>query len=573
MAVARRWAVLVVSAVPTVFSAWLFVLLARAEGWSSLDTVRLILSTICIFWLVWGAASGMLGLLAPRRPALARVAPSANRTAILMPIYHEDPPSTFARVAAISNRLTALAAHDGFDIFILSDSQQFEAAAREALWLERLLTDCAGREHIFYRRRAKNTGRKAGNVEDFIRRSGGAYSYALVLDADSLMDAEAILTMTARMDASPRLGLLQTLPTIVHAQSIFGRAMQFATHLYSPVYARGAALLQGGEGPFWGHNAIFRIDAFAACCGLPELQGRPPFGGQILSHDYVEAALLARGGYDVLLDPQIGGSFEEGPDNIVDFAKRDQRWCQGNLQHSRVLLAPQLPVWNRLTLLQGIMAYLMPSLWLMLLIVSIVATQISPHAYWPSRPSWTGWAMIAIVATVLVVPKLAITARASLMGAGPGLFVSVLAEIVLSTFIAPIILMFQIRAVARVLFGFDGGWPASNRTDSVLHLGQAWAASWWITCCGAAGFASVMVVAPHLAIWSVPVALPMILAPVIIAFTSRPMTLTWLFRVPEEVSPSPVLREWRAIHQGWTGPQRVPAEQDFTAGGAANVLG
>ncbi len=572
MAVARRWGVFVVSAVPTLFSAWLFVLLARAEGWSSLDTLRLILSTICVFWLIWGAASGMLGLMMPRRPALRRVAPSPNRTAILIPIYHEDPPSTFARVAAISNRLTAIDAHDNFDLFILSDSQRLDAAARETVWLERLLTDCAGREHIFYRRRAKNIGRKAGNVEDFIRHSGGAYSYALVLDADSLMDAEAILTMVAEMDASPRLGLLQTLPAIIHAQSIFGRAIQFGTHLYSPVYARGQALLQGEEGPFWGHNAIFRIDAFAACCGLPELQGKPPFGGHILSHDYVEAALLARGGYEVRLNPEIGGSFEEGPDNIVDFAKRDQRWCQGNLQHSRVLLAPNLPVWNRLTLLQGIMAYLMPSVWLTLLVVSIVATQISPHAYWPSRPAWTNWAMIAIVMAVLLVPKFVITARAILLGGEKGLVLSVLAEIALSTFIAPIILMFQIRAVGRVLFGIDGGWPASNRTDSELNLGQAWAASWWITCCGCAGFALVLAVAPHLAVWSVPVVLPMILAPVIISHTSRPMTALWLFRVPEETTPSPVLREWQTIHAGWTGSQR-PVEQDFTAGGAANVLG
>src|SRR5262249_880086 len=180
-----------------------------------------------------------------------------------------------------------------------------------------------------------------------------AYDYALVLDADSLMEAETILEMIGRMDRAPNLGLLQSLPLIVHARSAFGRALQFSARLYSPVYARGVARLQGTEGPYWGHNAIFRVSAFAERCGLPRLSGRPPFGGQILSHDYVEAALLARAGHEVRLDPRIGGSFEEGPDNIVDFAKRDQRWCQGNLQHSRVLFAPELHVWNRVTLLQG----------------------------------------------------------------------------------------------------------------------------------------------------------------------------------------------------------------------------
>ena len=243
MAVARRWAVFIVSAVPTLFSAWLFVLLARAEGWSSLDTFRLILSTICVFWLLWGAASGMLGLFAPRRPPLTRVTPSSSRTAILIPIYHEDPPSTFARVAAMSARLTAIGAHGRIDIFILSDSQSPEAAAREALWFERLLADCAAREQVFYRRRDRNNGRKAGNVEDFIRRSGGAYDYALVLDADSLMEADAIVGMIARMEATPDLGLLQSLPLIVNAHSIFGRVLQFSANLYTPVFARGTALL------------------------------------------------------------------------------------------------------------------------------------------------------------------------------------------------------------------------------------------------------------------------------------------------------------------------------------------
>jgi len=558
------------------------VLLARADGWAPLDSVRLILSTMCVFWLMWGAASGLLGLFMRGAPP-DRAGPSRSRTAILMPIYNEDPPSTFARVAAISNRLTALEAHAAFDIFILSDSQQIESAAREALWLERLLTDCAAREQIFYRRRVKNTGRKAGNVEDFVRKSGGAYDYALVLDADSLMDAEAILTMVRRMDESPSLGLLQTLPSIVHAQSIFGRAMQFATHLYNPVYSRGAAMLQGGEGPYWGHNAIFRIGAFAQSCGLPELAGRPPFGGHILSHDYVEAALLARGGYDVRLDPTIAGSYEEGPDNILDFAKRDQRWCQGNLQHSRVVMAPQLKVWNRVTLLQGIFSYLMPSVWLALLVISIIAADLLSHSYYyyfhaTRSTEWAGWLLVGIVVSVLVVPKFIIAFDAIAGGRVGGaaaslrLLAGVLAEIVLSTLVAPLILMFQVRAVSRVVFGIDGGWPASNRTSSEVSLAEAWAGSWWITCAGASGLAVVIAFASSLATWTLPVALPMIFAPVLIALTSQQSpALSRLWRVPEETAPSPVLLEWQKVHDGWTGPAAVTVEN--FSGGAANVLG
>ena len=581
MALALRWTAFGVSALTAAFATWLFVLLARADGWTLLDSIRLILSSFCVFWLTWGTMGGLFGLL----PARPRHAPPASpvttaRTAVLMPIYHEDPPSTFARVAAMSARLLALGGHEQIDIFILSDSQSLDAAARETLWFERLLADCPAREQIFYRRRSKNSGRKAGNIEDFIRRSGAAYEFALVLDADSLMDAEAILQMIARIDAKPDLGLLQTLPLIVHARSIFGRALQFSAALYTPVYARGTALLQGREGPYWGHNAIFRVSAFAQSCGLPELEGKPPFGGPVLSHDYVEAALLARAGYEVQLDTSIGGSFEEGPDNIVDFAKRDQRWCQGNLQHSRVLLAPSFHLWNRITLLQGIFTYLMPPVWLVLLVVSIASADMAQKVRTAPAPGWAGWVLIGFVAAILVLPKLLIALGHVLSGAagspkrGALLLLSVLAEIVLSTLTAPIVLMFQVRAVGRVLFGFDGGWPPSNRADGVLSLGQAWASSWWIACCGGAGLAAVILAGPGLAVWSLPVALPMIAAPLVIAATSLPVRLLGsLWQVGPERPVSPVLAEWQEIHDRWAG-QRPELEPDFARREeAANVLG
>ena len=562
-----RWAVFAASVVTTGFAGWLFFVLLH-DDWSALDTVRLVLSSICVFWIVWGSTVSVLGLLAPTpRPHAAsalNLTPIAARTAILMPIYNEDPASTFARVAAMSSSLIRIGADAAFDMFILSDTQSLEAAATEALWLERLLTECPGREQIFYRRRSKNSGRKAGNIEDFIRHSGGAYDYALVLDADSLMEGRAIVTMVQQMEASPQLGLLQTLPQIVHARSVFGRALQFAATFYAPVYARGTALVQGNEGPYWGHNAMFRIRAFALNCGLPQLRGRPPFGGQILSHDYVEAALLARGGYAVRLDPAIDGSFEEGPDNLIDFAKRDQRWCQGNLQHSRVVLAPAFPLWNRVTLLQGIGNYLMPLVWLCLLVAGVAAADRPPS---PSQGHFgvhvvsdgSNWALLALVLGLLVLPKLMIAALNILSGnaaATGGLtlaLASVIAEIALSTLLAPIVLLFQIRALIRIIFGFDGGWPPSNRRDGLLTVRQAWAESWWITCCGLGALAVVADFVAPLDIWAMPVCVPLILAPLVIAATSRPIAcLSALWRVPSETQPAPVMREWSAIYTGWT---------------------
>jgi membrane glycosyltransferase len=323
------------------------------------------------------------------------------------------------------------------------------------------------------------------------------------------------------------------------------------------------------------------VRAFAQSCGLPELQGKPPFGGPVLSHDYVEAALLARAGYEVQLDTAIDGSFEEGPDNIVDFAKRDQRWCQGNLQHSRVLLAPSFRLWNRITLLQGIFTYLMPPIWLVLLVVSIASADMAKPSRATPAPGWAGWVLIGFVAAILILPKLLIGLGHMLSGAAGGLkgsallLLSVVAEIALSTLTAPIVLMFQVRAVLRVLFGFDGGWPPSNRADGVLSLSQAWTSSWWIACCGGAGLAAVTLAGPALAVWSLPVALPMIVSPLIIAITSLPSrTLDILWQVGPETTASPVLAEWQEIHDRWANGPHLELESELARSEeAVNVLG
>ena len=232
---------------------------------------------------------------------------------------------------------------------------------------------------MFYRRRERNVGKKAGNIEDFVSRSGAAYDYALILDADSLMDGATIGRMALRMDADDELGLLQTVPVVIRAETIFGRLMAFSSAYLSPYFARGQSLMQRREGPYWGHNAIVRVKAFAASCGLPVLSGKPPYGGHILSHDYVEAAMLAREGWKVEVDPTLAGSYEEGPENLIEYAKRDRRWCQGNLQHRRLIAAPGLKFWSRFTFVQGIMAYMASPLWLLLL-----------------APGWLAWGVISI---------------------------------------------------------------------------------------------------------------------------------------------------------------------------------
>ncbi len=555
-------------------------LLAEAsiqDGVEVLDIVRVVLIFVTTAWLSWGAMLAFLGLARTRASAEPELQMPQPPTVVLVPICNEDPVATFARVAAMDRSIREAGIRA--DIAILSDTRAPEAAAHERRAFARLMAETDGAKRIFYRQREDGRGRKAGNVEDFIRRSGGAYDFAVILDADSLMEGSAIRGMIARMQADPKLGLLQTLPCIVAGHSFFGRAMQFAAAFHGPVFTRGLARMQGGTGPFWGHNAIVRVRAFAESCGLPELSGKPPFGGHILSHDYVEAALLARAGWSVKVDASIDGSYEEGPENVLSYAKRDRRWCQGNLQHIRLLFAPGLAGWSRFVFLQGIFSYLVSLLWAGFLIASVAATVTAPAPdYFPDRyqlfpvfPTDRSREIMALalgILGLLVLPKFAIWAqslaegRVRGFGGAVGSFISVVTEILLTSLLAPVMLMYQSRAVLQVLSGRDGGWPANARGEGKLSIAQATRASFWIVLAGGAIYFATAWLAPDLAPWLLPVCVPMLLAPLLIAWTSRPLTHA-LFRAPEERAVPPVLERFREIHGDWL--DELQSSQDTRA--------
>lgn len=540
-------------------------------GFDAFDAAAVTLIAITTGWLAWGAAQAFVGLppLAPLSQTIPQDGPFPA-TAILVPICNENPVEVCARVQAMRQSLRD--AGVPADFAILSDTADPDAQRRERVALAPLFAQTDDDRHVYYRVRKDRHGRKAGNVEDFIRTSGGNYIYVVMLDADSLMEGETIRHLVARMEQHPGIGLLQTLPRIVGAQSAFGRAMQFSASFHSPVFARGLARMQGQSGPFWGHNAIARVRALSQCCGLPELSGPPPFGGTILSHDYVEAALLVRGGWQVEMDPRIAGSYEEGPDNLLAFARRDRRWCQGNLQHVRLLNAPGLRKWSRFVFLQGILSYTVSLAWGAFLIVSLLAAATAgtpdyfPDAYqlFPVFPDDRTHQIVALaigVGGLLLLPKLAIflesvaTRRAYGFGGILRAFASVLAETLLTAFIAPLMLMYQSRAVAEVLAGRDGGWPATARGEGRLTLRDGWRAGRWITLSGVAVSIFVLRAAPDLVFWLLPVTIPMIAAPLLITVTSWPI-LGGVFGVPQEATVPPVVADYRrrlardAVHEG-----------------------
>ena len=542
---------------------------SATNGMSGWDLLRVALIFLTTSWLAWGALQAYVGLLPRRRLTTVPIDGGHAPTVVLIPICNEDPESVFAGVAAMhaSIRDAGLSC----DIAILSDTRDPARVTREQAAFVQLRA-VTGAKTLYYRNRKDNRGRKAGNIEDFVRHSGGAYAFAVILDADSLMEGETIGQMIRRMEADPALGLLQTLPVVVGAKSLFGRAMQFAASFHSPVFARGQARLQGRAGPFWGHNAIVRVRALAESCGLPELSGKPPFGGTILSHDYVEASLLARAGGRVEVDERLGGSYEGAPENLLAYARRDRRWCQGNLQHIRLLTAPGLLGWSRFVFLQGIFAYLASVFWGLFVIASI-ASAMTPEDvnYFPERTLFpvvpNDWTTEVIALTIgigllLILPKVSIWAEAVATGRHRGFggairaLGSVVGEVALSFFTAPILLMYQTRSVIEVLSAHDGGWPASQRSEGEVDWATAWRATGWIAATGVILSAAVFLLVPKLLVWMLPLAIPMLLAPVTVRLTSLPSPSS--FPVPAEArGAAPVITRFDTARERWTA---LPAD-------------
>lgn len=414
-----------------------------------------------------------------------------ERTAILAPIYNEAPRPLCARLQAMWRSIEAAGVSPHFDIFVLSDTPSKEAGEIEHAHILGLRRRLGPGARLYYRRRVENIDRKAGNIGDWVRRFGGAYDHMVILDADSLMDGAVLAHLVAAMQRHPRLALLQTTPVVVNRRSLFGRAEQFASRLYGPLLAAGLAWWSGARGNFWGHNAIVRVKAFAEQSGLPHLPGHKPFGGHILSHDFVEAALLVRGGWEVRMAPSLRGSYEESPPTLADLIVRDRRWCQGNLQHAAVIGAQGLHWLSRFHLFRGIFSYLTAPLWLALLVFS---------ALLPLRPDWGVWdvgratlrmqasghspvslgAILAISVAFLLAPRFMAFAamlrspseRAAFGGPGRA-FTSMLVEIAYSSLMAPILMLNQLWALVSILLGVDSGWNAQTREESEISLEAA----------------------------------------------------------------------------------------------------
>jgi membrane glycosyltransferase len=544
----------------------------QVGGVTILEWIILVLFVLLFAWIAFSFTSAIAGffvLLFRRKEELgidsrAALAAIESRTALLLPTYNEDPYRVLARLRAIHESVEEAGYASLFDWFVLSDTTDPAIWIAEEKCFLQLRNEAGPAARIFYRHRPENTARKSGNIEDWVKRFGSDYECMLILDADSLMTGDTIVRLVAAMEQHRNVALIQTLPIVVNARTLFARWQQFAGRLYGPLIAAGTAWWHGSEGNYWGHNAIIRVRAFARCAALPELKGRKPFGGHILSHDFIEAAFMRRGGWAIHMAPTLGGSYEECPPSLLDFAARDRRWCQGNLQHLAMLPSRGLHWVSRLHLLTGIGSYLTAPLWFIFLVlgilVSLQAQFVRPEYFpkgfslfptWPAQdPILAAWVFVATMG-MLILPKLlayiVILTRSDerkQFGGGLRVFAGIFAETLLSGLTAPVMMIFQSSAVGGILLGRDAGWQVQRRDDGVVSREATLRKYAVPTFFGLAMAISAYAVSLPLLLWMMPVILGLLLAiPLALRSSSASAgAASSLFKTPEETSPPQVLR-------------------------------
>ncbi|MEM1398902.1 MAG: glucans biosynthesis glucosyltransferase MdoH, partial [Pseudomonadota bacterium] len=488
----------------TVAGVWRLADLMGDGGFTPIEIAILIVFTLNFSWIAGAFVTALIGFLlkvmSDRPVAVASpiftIDPAGERpvgrTAIAVPVFNEATDDVFARLHALANSLRRTGARDCFDLFLLSDSSDEAVAASERVEVDRFRAIHGGPGSLRYRRRETNEGKKAGNIADFCRQWGDDYDYLVVLDADSVMSGDALLRLARLMDARPNAGIIQTLPRLIGQNSLFGRLEQFGYRLCCDVMALGLAFWQGPDGNYFGHNAIVRLAAFRDHCELPTVRGRGPLAGEIMSHDFVEAALLRRAGYEIWFVPDGRGSFEGCPENAVDHAKRDRRWCQGNLQHAWLLTMRGLRPLSRLHLIIGITSYVASLWWLMLIVLGIAArmtADVVPDYFagalalfptWPIDRSFGFFSLLMVTLFLLFMPKVFGLTLLLFDNEGPDrlggklkLLLSAVIEALYSALRAPVLMVFHTMFIVMIFLGRRIGWDPQVRDARTVGLKTA----------------------------------------------------------------------------------------------------
>jgi len=584
----------------TALAGWSLYEIFLPNGLTNLEIAQLGLGLTLFAWLCMAFWTGIIGFvlqlfnidplsLRKKQCAPDQDSPLVQKHAVVMPVYNEDTRRIMVGFEACVREIMGSAQAEQFDFFMLSDTRDEQKAEAELRAWNRM-TKRLGRyaSHVFYRRREENSHRKVGNLKDFCERWGANYESMIVLDADSIMSGERMLDLARRIEQNPETALVQTIPMPVRQDTFFGRFVQFAAHLYSPMLATGLSFWQTDSANYWGHNAIIRIAPFMQHCGLPTLEGRAPFGGEVLSHDFVEAALLRRAGWQAYLLTDTTGSYEEVPSNIVDYAIRDRRWVQGNIQHLGLLKVKGLKTANRLHFLFGAFAYISSLVLFCMLALGtadalIRATSVPDFfvSEYQLFPSWqvarqdmmmvTMWGTAAL----LFLPKLlgitlALIKRRSEFGGAFSLLKSAILELVMAVLIAPLMMFYHSYFVISVFVGHSVKWEAQEREGRKVPWSVAFKHTQIMSCLAVIWGVTTFYYTPSLFMWLLPVLIGMVLAAPIIRLSSSThlgvSLRTWgVFVIDQEVKECMALKRLRVAMNYFSISQykaEVPALPD-----------
>lgn len=557
----RRFAVFALNGASMGLLTWGIAAVLGAGGWSAPDLLILGCFLLGAPWTVMGLWNALIGLwllharraglhaAAPFLEAGEGTAPLSTRTALAMTVRNEPPARAYRRLAEMRRALDATGHGHHFDIHVLSDTDDADIAAEEERLFHLRRAELGG-HRAHYRRRLVNTGWKAGNVREFLLEEGRAYDFYLPLDSDSYMGAATILRLVRIMEAYPRLGILQTLSTAMPSASLFTRALSFGARVATPAYLAGATWWHGDTCFYWGHNALIRTVPFRRHCRLPVLPGSPPLGGHILSHDLPEAAMMRRAGYECRVLPVETESWEENPPTLVDFIRRDLRWCNGNMQCTRLQTMRGMTPLSRFHLFTAGAMYLGAPAW-MLMALAAVAKIFSGDVGIDvalGTAMFFGMLLVSLAPKVVGLLDVALTpGGAARFGGGRRLVASAALELVLSMLMAPVVAFQVTLFLVGLALGHRVPWNGQVRDAYRVEWGEAARRFWPQTLFGllllgaGLGLAGAGAVA-----WAAPMIAGLLLAIPFAVLTADPRLGRWAQRrglcaLPEEVRPSELL--------------------------------
>jgi membrane glycosyltransferase len=552
----RRRIVFTLNMVTYAAMLWAAAVVLGAGGWTWVDVILFICFALGTPWTVLGFWNALIGLwlLHFHENAIDQVAPYASagdqptpigiRTAIFMTVRNEDPGRAILRLQTVKASIDATGEGAHFSYFVLSDTNNPAVAAAEEKAVEAWKAADPDRDRIVYRRREQNTAFKAGNVHDFCERWGKDFTLMLPLDADSLMAGREIVRMVRMMQVHPRIGILQSLVVGMPSSSGFARIFQFGMRHGMRSYTMGQAWWVGDCGPFWGHNALVRIKPFHEECKMPILPGKPPLGGHVLSHDQVEATLMRRAGYEVRVLPEERGSWEENPPTMLEFAQRDVRWCQGNMQYIKLLNLPGLYPMSRFQLVWAILMFIgIPAWTLMIALLPVTAWQARGVTDFPVT---LAIGLYITFFTMYLMPKVAGLLDAMLTRGGVKRYggwlrfiPSAALELVFSFLQGAVSTIRTSIFMIGLLFGKSVVWGGQSRDAQRLSWTDAARNLWPQMLFGLVVCGALLMVAPAVFWWSLPLTAGYLLAVPFAVLTADPafgrfLQWTGICGIPED---------------------------------------